>query len=189
MVAEIVKTSIPGCLRLQLPCSRDARGALIKLYHAADFAAHGAGLEIRESFVSSSRQGVLRGLHFQVPPAEHAKVVCCLSGAVLDAVVDLRVGSPTYGRHALFRLSAETPEALCIPRGLAHGFCVESAEATLLYFVSSQHAPEFDRGIRWDSCGVPWGVTHPVLSERDRHLPPLAGFESPFRYAPEETPS
>ena len=97
-------------------------------------------------------------------------------------VVDLRLGSPAYGRHEIFRIDAEKPEVVCIPRGLAHGFYVESEDATLLYFVSSQHAPAADRGIRWDSCGVPWGVDTPVLSERDRNLPPLAGFESPFRY-------
>ena len=186
MVATVIKTTIPGCVRLQVPCACDARGSLTKVYHSACFAQHGLDFNIREIYHSSSRRSVLRGLHFQVPPADHAKAVCCLSGVVLDVVVDLRLGSPTYGRHALFRIAAETPEVVCIPRGLAHGFYVESEEATLLYFVSSIYAPVADRGIHWDSCGVPWGVEDPVLSERDRNLPPLADVVSPFRYEAKE---
>lgn len=186
MTAAVVKTSIPGCLRLQVPCMRDARGSLTKVYHAACFERAGVDFTIREVFHSVSRRGVLRGLHFQVPPADHAKAVCCLTGAVRDVVVDLRLGSPTYGRHELFRIDAENAEVVCIPRGVAHGFYVESEEATLLYFVSSMHAPASDRGVRWDSCGVLWGVENPVLSERDRNLPALADFASPFRYDKQE---
>ena len=184
MIAKVTNTEIPGCMRLQAPCSRDVRGTFIKSYHVGCFAGQGLDFKIAEVYYSSSRQGVLRGLHFQVPPADHIKAVCCVSGAVLDVVVDLRLGSPTYGKHVLVTMSAEHPEILYIPRGLAHGFLVISPEATLLYYVSTVHTPEADCGIRWDTCDIPWGVTHPILSDRDSRFPSLAAFKSPFRYTP-----
>ena len=122
-------------------------------------------------------------MHFQVPPADLVKTVCCATGRVLDVVVDLRVGSPTYGQHEAFILDAAAPEIVYIPAGLAHGFLVLSTESLMLYQVTHDYAPKSDSGIRWDSCGIAWGVTNPVVSERDDALPRLADFASPFRYS------
>lgn len=103
-------------------------------------------------------------------------------GSVLDAVLDLRVGSPTFGRHELFRLTADSANMLYIPEGLAHGFYVESLEAIMTYKVSSNHVADHDCGVLWSSAGIPWPTNEPVISDRDRNLPPMSDFESPFVY-------
>ncbi len=179
---ELITTSLRGCLEIRPRLLDDERGRFVKVFHQAAFASAGLATEFVEEYYSVSRRGVIRGLHFQHPPRDHAKLVYCVAGRVQDAVVDLRVGSPTEGRHALVELSAETGNMVYIPSGLAHGFCVLSDSATLVYKVTSVHSPEHDAGIRWDSAGIPWAVTAPILSERDRQHPGLAGFASPFSY-------
>ena len=129
-----------------------------------------------------SRRGVVRGLHFQGPPADHAKLVFCTQGRVQDGVIDLRVGSPTFRQHALVELSADAANMLYIPAGMAHGFCVLSESATLVYKVSSQYSPDHDAGVLWNSAGIPWAVADPVLSPRDAAFPRLDAYTSPFRY-------
>jgi dTDP-4-dehydrorhamnose 3,5-epimerase len=101
---------------------------------------------------------------------------------VLDAVVDLRVGSPTYGQYALFELSAAKANSIYIPKGMAHGFCALSAQAIMVYKVSSVYSPVHDAGVRWDSAGISWPTTEAVLSARDESFPPLDKFVSPFSY-------
>jgi dTDP-4-dehydrorhamnose 3,5-epimerase len=174
-------TDLPGCVELQLPRSADARGSFIKLFHRDAMASMGLGADFAEVFCTTSQRGVLRGLHLQMPPHAHAKLVVCLEGAVQDVALDLRRDSATYGRHAQLALTAEAGNALYLPVGCAHGFCVLSASATVLYLTSTTHAPESDVGIAWDSAGIAWSVTAPILSERDRHHPALADFVSPFR--------
>jgi dTDP-4-dehydrorhamnose 3,5-epimerase len=179
---EIRETSIPGCFELVAPRFEDERGAFVKTFHRDVFAAAGLETDFREQFYTTSRRGVLRGLHFQLPPADHVKLVHCLCGEVLDAVVDLRVGSPTYGRHQLFTLSAEKANLLYIPKGLAHGFHVASPQAIMCYAVSSVHSPAHDSGIRWDSAGIPWPDASPIVSKRDEGFTSLSSLASPFRY-------
>ena len=126
----------------------------------------------------------MRGFHFQVPPADHAKLVYCSSGAVFDAAVDLRVGSPTYGECFSLTLDAVEGRMLYLPSGVAHGFCATTADATLHYSVTSLHDPVRDSGIRWDSVGIAWPVDGvPVVSERDAGFARLDEFDSPFRVA------
>jgi dTDP-4-dehydrorhamnose 3,5-epimerase len=105
-----------------------------------------------------------------------------VQGEVFDVVLDLRVGSPTYGKTASFRLSAEQGNYVYIPSGMAHGFCALSDNATLVYKVTSVYAPEHDMGLRWDTIGVEWPAGAPLVSERDRKFIALADFESPFIY-------
>jgi len=119
-------------------------------------------------------------MHFQLPPSQHAKLVTCISGRVLDVVVDLRLDSSTYGCSASVELSSEHPSALYIPEGLAHGF-LALEESILHYKTTSAHDPERDRGILWSSIGFPWPVSDPILSDRDALFPALAAFASPFR--------
>lgn len=176
----VEETPIPGCFEIRPKILRDDRGGFIKTFHTDAFAKQGLCTEWREEYYSVSKRGVLRGLHFQTPPHDHAKLVYCVDGAVLDAVVDLRKGSPTYGMHKTFELTAEGAGMLYIPGGLAHGFFVLSESATMMYKVSTVYAPEHDRGIRWDSAGIPWPVQAPILSPRDAVLPVLDDFDSPF---------
>ncbi len=180
MQLSIAPTVIPGCLVLQPRVVTDVRGRFTKVFHAPAFAAHGLVTHFAEEYYSVSRRGVLRGMHFQRPPADHVKVVYCTAGRVLDVVVDLRGESPTYGQHAMVELSAERGNMLYVPRGLAHGFLVVAEEATLVYKVETVHAPAEDAGVAWDGCGIDWPVKDPILSDRDRGFPTFDTFETPF---------
>lgn len=175
-------TALSGCYEVIPRVIDDMRGRFVKVFHAGAYAEQGLETHFVEQYYSRSRRGVIRGLHFQLPPRDHAKLVYCTDGAVRDVVVDLRKGSPSYGRHITLELNAETAHAVYIPRGMAHGFCCLSDEATLVYQVSSVHSPEHDSGIRWDSLDIEWPTANPVLSERDRSLPAFADFDSPFFY-------
>lgn len=173
-------THLPGCLRIYSKCAADARGSFIKTFHADSFAAAGLRTDWRESYVSCSRRGVIRGMHFQTPPADHAKVVSCVEGEVLDVVLDLRRGSPTYRESRSFHLSAENGDGIYIPSGCAHGFLGLSELSRLLYQVTSVHAADQDCGIAWDSFGFDWGLEGPILSGRDEAHPRLDEFDPPF---------
>ena len=133
---------------------------------------------------SKSSKGVLRGLHFQKPPYEQAKLVRCTLGKVLDVVVDLRLGSKTYGNHQSFTLSEENKLQLFIPPGFAHGFIVLSEEAVFSYKVDNQYAPESDSGIIWNDpdLSIDWGLPENeiTISEKDSNLKMLAELKSPF---------
>lgn len=176
------ETAIPGCLILQAPSSQDLRGRFVKVFHAEAFRALGLPTAFPEVFYSVSRRDVIRGLHFQVPPAAQGKLVHCLAGRVLDAAVDLRDGSPTQGKHFRIELDAAEADLLYLPPGIAHGFRVLSENATVAYHVTHDYAPDCDQGIRWDSAGIDWGTGTPILSDRDREHPSLATFATPFRY-------
>jgi dTDP-4-dehydrorhamnose 3,5-epimerase len=176
-------TSIPGVLLLHPQPREDARGAFVKCFHAGDFDARGLESQWRESYYTVSRKNVIRGMHFQSPPDDYAKLVTVLSGRVRDVVLDLRRGSPAFGEHLSVELSEAEPALIYLPRGVAHGFGTLSEATTMLYWVTAQHAPERDAGIRWDSFGADWGIAAPLLSERDRALPALADYLSPFTHA------
>lgn len=171
---------LPGCLLVHLDRFEDPRGCFVKTYHREAFEAAGLQALDGESFYTESRRGVLRGMHFQVPPAAHDKLVHCQAGRVLDVFVDLRRSSPAYGRHCTVELSGGSSLALYLPEGIAHGFVTLSDHACMAYQVSRVHSPAHDAGIRWDSFGFAWPVASPILSPRDQGHPALAYFESPF---------
>jgi dTDP-4-dehydrorhamnose 3,5-epimerase len=177
---ETTATGLAGCLLLQPRVLADARGRFVKTFHADAFRALGLETGFVEQYYSHSQRGVVRGMHFQRPPAQHAKLVYCVHGEVFDVVLDLRLGSPTYGETRSFTLSAEQGNAIYIPAGMAHGFCATSELATLVYNVTSVYAPEHDSGVRWDSIGVQWPADAPLVSPRDAAFVALADFESPF---------
>ena len=179
----IEECRIPGLRLLRPRIAADPRGRFVKIMHAEFFSAHGMRTDFREQYYSVSTRGVLRGFHFQVPPMEHAKLVTCCAGRVMDVVVDLRRGSPQFGRHQTFDLSEESGAVLYIPVGCGHGFLTLSAGATLFYDVTSVYAAECDLGVRWDSLGVAWPIADPILSLRDAGLPGFAEFDSPFGWA------
>lgn len=180
MIVEKVETTIPGCFELRPRVAADARGSFVKTFHRDTFAGLGLCTDWAEQFYSMSRRNVLRGLHFQLPPHDHAKLVYCPEGEVLDVGVDLRTGSPSYGQHIAIHLSSEAGNMLYLPAGLAHGFVALSEQALMVYNVSSVYAPAHDTGIRWDSCGIDWPVADPLVSDRDQQFPTLADFASPF---------
>lgn len=177
---KIVPTSIDGCFEIFPRVMEDARGRFVKTYHRDLFAGHGLATNFAEQYYSVSHKGVLRGLHFQIPPHDHAKLVYCLTGKVLDAIVDLRVGSPTFGKFELLELGAAKTNMIYIAPGMAHGFYALEDNTIMQYHVTSVYAPSFDAGIRWNSAGIPWPDAAPVLSDRDAKLAPLADFVSPF---------
>jgi dTDP-4-dehydrorhamnose 3,5-epimerase len=179
---KLKNTNIPGCYEIEFIAHPDKRGRFVKSFHEPEFAALGLETDLRECFYTVSEPNVLRGMHFQLPPEDGAKLVYCLAGSVLDVALDLRRGSPTYGRSALFELGEDTPTAAYIPRGVAHGFYVRRAPAIVMYNVTSVHRPDLDSGILWNSFGLDWPCEEPVLSPRDERLPKLAEFQTPFVY-------
>jgi dTDP-4-dehydrorhamnose 3,5-epimerase len=175
-------SKICDCFEIQPKVLEDPRGRFVKIFQSPNFAERGLETIFVEDFFSISSRNVIRGLHFQLPPLSHVKMVYCLQGKALDVVADLRVGSPTYGQVELFELSAAMANGIYIPQGLAHGFCALSESTVMMYKVSSVYSPEHDAGVRWDSMDIPWPTKEPILSDRDKSLPDFCDFVSPFRY-------
>jgi dTDP-4-dehydrorhamnose 3,5-epimerase len=180
---ELNATQLPGCFELQPKAIGDKRGRFVKVFHSQVFAAHGLETNFAEEYYSVSNKNVIRGMHFQLPPFDHVKLAYCAQGSVMDVVIDLRVGSPTYGKSAVVELSAAKANSIYIPKGMAHGFCALCEQTIMVYKVSTVYAPEQDTGILWNSLGVTWPTTQAILSTRDQTFEPLDQFVSPFRYA------
>lgn len=172
-------TEIADVYLLQTQPFKDERGLFVKTFHQ-EFADELKLSRPAEEFYSISRKGVIRGMHFQVPPAATTKCVFCLHGAILDVVLDLRRHSPSFGQALAFELSAANNQMLYLPEGCAHGFLSLADESIVFYQMSHVYAPNHDLGIRWDSFGFAWPITAPILSARDRALPSFAEFDSPF---------
>lgn len=164
----------------------DPRGYFFESFSQADFDSCVREVRFVQDNESRSSYGVMRGLHFQRPPFTQAKLVRCVRGAVLDVAVDLRKGSPTYGRHVAVELTEENHLQLFIPKGFAHGFAVLSETAVFQYKCDEFYHPEADGGISIldSSLGIEWRipVEHAVLSEKDTRHPLLKDFDSPFVY-------
>jgi dTDP-4-dehydrorhamnose 3,5-epimerase len=165
----------------------DDRGWFVESYHQARLAEQGIDTVFVQDNHSLSRQtGTLRGLHFQAPPYAQAKLVRCVAGSIWDVAVDVRGGSPTYGRWVAATLSAKNGDQLFIPAGFAHGFVTLEPDSEVVYKVDAYYAPECDGGLTWDDpdIALPWPVPEggPILSNKDRRLPCLAAWTSPFAY-------
>jgi len=154
----------------------------VKTVHASTFAQKGLRFDFREQYYSTSGIHVLRGMHFQAPPFDHEKLVYCQSGIALDVILDLRKGSPTYGKATSVSLEAESADGVYVPRGCAHGFLSLSNGTTLLYNVTVEYDKEHDSGILWSSIPFAWPVQNPTTSTRDSAFPLLEGYDSPFSY-------
>jgi dTDP-4-dehydrorhamnose 3,5-epimerase len=174
------ETELSGLRVLRPRVFQDQRGNFVKTFQAELFNNLGLSFEPKEEFYSTSSAGVLRGLHFQIPPQDHVKVVYCLSGRVLDVVVDLRKSSPTFGRSHARELSAQNREILFVPAGFAHGFLALADNTIMFYQTSTVHSPAHDAGIAWNSIDFKWPVEQPILSDRDKQFPALRDFNSPF---------
>jgi dTDP-4-dehydrorhamnose 3,5-epimerase len=158
----------------------------METYHYEQFAAHGIDLQFVQDNHSRSGQGVLRGLHYQKNPAAQWKLLRVVQGKVFDVAVDIRTHSPTFGQWVGEMLSAENGRLLYVPPGFAHGFCVLSESADLLYKVTATYSKDHERGIAWDdpAIGVEWPIQNPILSDRDQHNPSLAEADYNFVYHP-----
>lgn len=183
---EVIKTDIEGPLIIEPKVFGDARGYFFESFSQREFDAKVGELRFVQDNESCSRRGVMRGLHFQMPPFTQAKLVRCVRGAVLDVAVDIRRGSPTYGRHVAVELTEDNHRLFFVPKGFAHGFSVLSDVAVFQYKCDEFYHPEADAGISIldESLGIDWRIPleEAVLSEKDTRHPLLSGFESPFVY-------
>ncbi len=179
---DLKSSNLPGCFELQPKIFDDVRGRFVKIFNEEGFKNLGFETSFSEDYYSISYKNVIRGLHFQLPPVDHCKVVCCVYGQVMDVVVDLRIGSPTYAQYALFELSELKANSIYIPKGMAHGFFTTSERAIVLYKVTSGYSQIHDTGILWNSLGIPWPTNNPIVSSRDQGFPTLSEFISPFYF-------
>ena len=165
---------IPGVILVEAQRFPDTRGFFMEVYKAPEFATHGMPPFIQDNW-SHSMRGVLRGLHYQLPPKAQGKLVMAFSGKVFDVAVDIRPDSPTYKKWVGVELSADNGRMLYVPPGLAHGFCVLSEKVDFVYKVTEEYAPELERGIIWNDpeIGVQWPIADPIVSPRDAQLPTL----------------
>jgi len=164
----------------------DERGFFAEIYKFSDFKQFGINKRFVQTNHSKSARGVLRGLHYQLNPAAQGKLVYVVAGEIFDAAVDIRKGSPGYGKWVGEVLSSNNKKMLYIPEGFAHGFCVLSDTAEMIYYCTKEFAPELDRGIIWNDSKIKidWPVKNPILSEKDAQLPVLEKAENNFVYNP-----
>jgi len=184
---EIIKTTIEGVLIIEPKVFGDARGYFFESFNAKEFVEKtGKGITFVQDNESSSRYGVLRGLHFQLPPYTQSKLVRCVKGKVVDVVVDIRKGSPTYGKYVMCELTEENHRQFFIPKGMAHGFAVLSETAIFQYKCDDFYHPEAEGAVAWNDpdIAINWPIpaTDVILSEKDKGHPCLKDFESPFTF-------
>lgn len=181
---ELINTGIEGVVIIEPRIFKDSRGYFFESYSKREFDEKVRPVDFVQDNESCSTRGVIRGLHFQRPPFAQSKLVRCAKGAVLDVAVDIRKGSPTYGRHVSVELTEENHRQLFIPRGFAHGFAVLSDIAVFQYKCDNYYAPQADGGISIadTSLGIDWRIdpATAILSEKDTRHPLLKDFDSPF---------
>ncbi|MBM3600888.1 MAG: dTDP-4-dehydrorhamnose 3,5-epimerase [Alphaproteobacteria bacterium] len=185
---QVVETSIPGVKLFHPKKFGDQRGFFSETYSRRAFAAAGVDLEfVQDNHALSAEVGTVRGLHFQVPPAVQGKLVRVSRGAIFDVAVDIRRGSPTYGRWAAARISAAAWNQIFVPAGFAHGYCTLEPDTEVVYKVTDFYAPEHERGMLWNdpAIGIEWPVeaARAILSGKDRALPRLADLPEYFTWS------
>ncbi|MEG0602868.1 MAG: dTDP-4-dehydrorhamnose 3,5-epimerase, partial [Mucinivorans sp.] len=169
-----ITTDIEGLCVIENFSADDIRGTFVKDFQADEFASAGLEVDFREIYYSSSKKGVVRGMHFQTPPSDHTKLVHVIQGSILDVVVDLRHGSPTVGQYRTFELNDQNHLSLYVSRGLAHGFLALSDQTIVSYKVTTTYNPACDKGLRYNSFGFEWPATGEIIiSERDKNFPSL----------------
>jgi dTDP-4-dehydrorhamnose 3,5-epimerase len=171
-----LETSIPGAYLIDLELREDDRGYNARTWCQREFEEHGLTARIAQAnALYNRRRGTLRGMHYQAPPHAEAKVFHVIRGAIHDVIVDLRPGSETYGRSESFRLAAERPRMLYVPESFGQGFQTLEDHTELVYYTSAFHAPEFERGFRYDDPAfkLAWPLPVEVISEKDRSWPDL----------------
>ena len=184
MTFRFSRLEIPDVILVQASSQKDDRGFFRETYKQSEFSANGISLAFVQDNHSRSVRGVIRGLHYQKQPKAQGKLVIVTRGEIFDVAVDIRKGSPTYGRWLSQILSVDNGKMLYVPPGFAHGFCALSDQADVTYKVTTEYAPELDRGIVWNdpAVGIEWRIREPILSPKDASLPFLQDADNNFVY-------
>lgn len=179
------KLDIPDVILIEARAFPDDRGFFMETYKRSEFEKNGIPWSfVQDNYSRSTKRGVLRGLHYQKDPKAQGKLVLTIRGSIFDVAVDIRQGSPTYGRWVGVELSEENHRMLYVPAGFAHGFVVLSSEADVTYRVTEEYAPEVDRGILWNDpdLEIEWPIDSPLLSPKDEAMPLLKDADNNFQF-------
>lgn len=180
---EFIETLLKGAFLIKPKVFHDERGFFLEFWNEKVFAENGIAAKfVQDNHSMSVKKGILRGLHFQLPPFEQAKLLRVTRGKIFDVIVDLRKKSKTYGKWESFEISAENFEMIFVPRGFAHGFVTLEDNTEVIYKVDNIYTPEFDSGIIWNDpiLNIDWPIKDPILSEKDSKLQFFKDFNSPF---------
>lgn len=186
---KVTETTLKGVKIIEPRAFGDNRGFFMESYNEKELTEEGIHIKfVQDNQSLSSEPGIVRGLHYQLNPKCQTKLLRALTGAILDVVVDIRRGSPTFGKWESFILSEYNRRQLLIPKGFAHGFCTLTPNVNVFYKVDEYYAPEQDRGIMWNDpdIGIVWPVSDPILSEKDKHHPLLKDAEINFEMGAED---
>ncbi len=182
---DVLQTALPGLLVLTPVRHGDSRGFFSEIWNRQRMQDVGIAMDfVQDNHSLSAKAGTVRGLHFQAPPHAQDKLVRCGRGAFFDVAVDIRRGSPTYGQWFGIELSFENGRQLLVPAGCLHGFVTRAPDTEIVYKCSDYYSSDCDGAVRWDSCGVDWGIDtkDALLSDKDRCAPTFAEFTSPFTW-------
>ena len=182
MPFNFTRSEIPAVIIIDLKSFADDRGFFLESFKESDFVSNGITTKFVQDNISHSIKGVLRGLHYQKNPKGQAKLVTAISGEIFDVAVDIRKGSPTFGKWVSEILSDKNHKSMYVPEGFAHGFCVLSDQADILYKVSNEYSSENEKGIIWNDpiLKIPWPVDKPILAKKDLDLPQLNNIDNNF---------
>ncbi len=178
---DLITTHIPDLIIINYKKFNDKRGEFVKTIHAETFTKHNMLYQFEESFFSISNINVIRGMHFQIPPYDHAKLVYVVKGQIIDVVLDIRTESKTYGQYFSIKLNDIARQGLYIGKGLAHGFISLMPDTIVEYHTTTAHNTQHETGIRFDSFGFDWNTKEPIVSDRDLNFVSFDNFVSPFK--------
>jgi len=183
MPFEFIRLEIPDVILIKPKVFEDERGFFLEVYKYSDFKQAGINCNFVQDNHSKSKKGTLRGLHYQLEPKAQGKLIRCIKGKIWDVAVDIRKGSPTFGKWVAVELTEENKWMLWIPSGFAHGF-VALEDCEIIYKCTEEYAPELDRGIIWNDpdLAISWPIENPILSQKDSNLPRLKDAEINFEY-------
>jgi len=184
MAFQFKKLNIPEIIHIEPEIHSDQRGFFTEVYKSPEFKQHGMTRPFVQVNHSKSIKGVLRGLHYQKEPMAQGKLVSVIEGEIFDVAVDIRTGSPTFGQWIGIRLDSKGKKMLYVPEGFAHGFCVLSEAAQIIYYSTEVYSPEHERGLLWSdpAVGVKWPIKDPILSDKDAVSPKLEEIDNNFNY-------
>ena len=177
---KIIEERLPDVFLISINNSYDLRGNFMKLYNFDELNLLDLDFVPKESYISSSKCNVIRGMHYQVGKYAHKKLVTCFKGKVLDIIVDVRKNSPNFNKPISYILSEENPQALLIGKGYAHGFISLREESIMNYMTSTVYAPQFDCGVLWSSINFSWPIKKPIISKRDTLHPSIGKHKCEF---------